>query len=83
MLVAESLEARHSECQDAMLNALASLSHGSLEDFDWQAKVGLSRCTGHASVPPLVHCFGEGGVCVCVCRWQWLATVWGVFRSSL
>ena len=46
VLVAEAMESRRSECQDAMLSALATLSRGSLEDFDWQAKVGSVPAAG-------------------------------------
>lgn len=39
-LVAECVEARRGEGREAMLNAVAGLSCGTLENFDWQAKVG-------------------------------------------
>ena len=62
MLVAECVEARCSEGQEAMLSAVAALSCGSLEDFDWQAKVGLSPHTS-----PLVHAWLGECLCLCVC----------------
>ena len=46
-LVAECVEARRGEGREAMLNAVAGLSCGTLEDFDWQAKVGLCTSPAH------------------------------------
>ena len=44
MLVAECIEARRGEGREAMLTAGAGLSCGSLEDFNWQAKVEPVQC---------------------------------------
>ena len=67
-LVGECVEARRGEGREAMLNAVAGLSCGTLEDFDWQAKVSLCaspthwlatcerECACHGCLYTLSHC---------------------------